>query len=57
MRVLLPVFGSVDKQYLAQADGDRAKRQAIGTYEQSGLSGYVSFALFRASAARCALGH
>ena len=40
--VLLSVFGSVDKQYLAQADGDRAKRQAIGVYEQSGLSGYVS---------------
>jgi len=34
------VFGSSDSQYLAQADGDRQKRRAIGTYEQSGLSEY-----------------
>ena len=33
--------GNADSQYLAQADGDRAKRAAIGVYEQSGLSGYT----------------
>ncbi|KAL7004980.1 hypothetical protein EMMF5_005466 [Cystobasidiomycetes sp. EMM_F5] len=35
------VFGSVDRQYLLQADGDRRKRRAVGVYQNSGLSGYV----------------
>lgn len=36
-----PTLGSADSQYLAQADGDRQKRKAIGVYEQSGLSEYT----------------
>ncbi|PNS18568.1 hypothetical protein CAC42_5107 [Sphaceloma murrayae] len=34
------VFGSADTQYLNQATGDRAKRNAVGVYESSGLSQY-----------------
>jgi len=34
------VFGSADTMYLASADTPRAKRTAVGVYEQSGLSGY-----------------
>jgi alkaline phosphatase len=36
------VMGSVDTHYLAAQNTDRKKRDAIGTYEQSGLSGYVN---------------
>lgn len=35
------VMGSVDTRYLAQQTGDRNKRNAIGVYEESGLSQYV----------------
>lgn len=35
----ITVFGSVDRQYLLQADGDRRKRRAVGVYQNSGLSG------------------
>jgi alkaline phosphatase len=35
------VYGGVDTQYLAAATGDRNKRKAIGTYQNSGLSGYT----------------
>jgi alkaline phosphatase len=34
------VYGSADTKFLAEAKTDREKRNAIGTYEQSGLSGY-----------------
>ncbi|KAK7687957.1 hypothetical protein QCA50_009176 [Cerrena zonata] len=34
------VFGGADTKYLAEQDTDRAKRRAVGIYEQSGLSGY-----------------
>jgi hypothetical protein len=33
--------GGVDTKYLAQAPNDRAKRTAVGTYQNSGLSGYT----------------
>ena len=36
------VFGSADTQYLAAQTGDRAKRGAIGTYQNSGLSQYIA---------------
>jgi alkaline phosphatase len=36
------VMGSVDTQYLAAQNTDRKKRDAIGTYEQSGLSQYIN---------------
>lgn len=35
------VMGSVDTKYLNAQTDDRKKRDAIGVYEQSGLSGYV----------------
>ena len=35
------VFGNADTLFLAMADSDRAKRAAVGVYEQSGLSGYT----------------
>ncbi|KAK1235233.1 hypothetical protein PQX77_001539, partial [Marasmius sp. AFHP31] len=35
------VFGSADKKYLAAQPNDRKKRDAIGVYVQSGLSGYT----------------
>ncbi|KAL0954935.1 hypothetical protein HGRIS_003868 [Hohenbuehelia grisea] len=35
------VYGSADTKYLATQTDDRKKRDAIGTYEQSGLSGYT----------------
>ncbi|KAL0065092.1 hypothetical protein AAF712_007928 [Marasmius tenuissimus] len=35
------VFGSADKRYLAAQTSDRKKRDAIGVYVQSGLSGYT----------------
>ncbi|KAK5941034.1 hypothetical protein PMZ80_006311 [Knufia obscura] len=35
------VMGSVDTQYLAAQETDREKRNAVGVYEQSGLSQYV----------------
>lgn len=35
------VMGSVDTQYLAAQDNDRDKRNAIGTYQESGMSQYV----------------
>nr|XP_019050972.1 hypothetical protein I302_01415 [Kwoniella bestiolae CBS 10118]OCF29902.1 hypothetical protein I302_01415 [Kwoniella bestiolae CBS 10118] len=34
------VFGSADTKYLQQQESDRAKRNAIGTYQNSGLSAY-----------------
>lgn len=34
------VMGSVDTKYLADQDDDRAKRNAVGVYEGSGLSQY-----------------
>lgn len=36
------VFGSADTKYLADQKTDRAKRNAIGTYQNSGLSQYVA---------------
>ncbi|KAJ4373822.1 hypothetical protein N0V83_002561 [Neocucurbitaria cava] len=36
------VMGSVDTHYLAAQNVDRKKRDAIGTYEQSGLSQYAN---------------
>lgn len=36
------VMGSVDTQYLAQQTTNREKRNAIGTYQNSGLSQYVN---------------
>lgn len=36
------VFGSADTNYLAQQGDDRAKRNAIGVYERSGLSQYTT---------------
>ncbi|KAH3920868.1 alkaline phosphatase [Parastagonospora nodorum] len=36
------VMGSVDTHYLAAQNVDRKKRDAIGTYEQSGLSQYIN---------------
>lgn len=36
------VMGSVDTQYLAAQNVDRKKRDAVGTYEQSGLSQYIN---------------
>ncbi|KAK0654870.1 alkaline phosphatase [Cercophora newfieldiana] len=35
------VFGSADTKYLASQDDDRSKRDAIGVYENSGLSQYT----------------
>ncbi|KAK2807461.1 hypothetical protein FQN51_003288 [Onygenales sp. PD_10] len=35
------VTGGVDTKYLNAQDDDRAKRQAVGTYENSGLSQYT----------------
>ncbi|KAH7362643.1 alkaline phosphatase [Plectosphaerella cucumerina] len=34
------VFGNADTKYLAEQEGDRAKRRAVGVYQRSGLSGY-----------------
>jgi arylsulfatase A-like enzyme len=34
------VFGSADTKYLDAQTTDRAKRNAVGVYEQSGLSAY-----------------
>ncbi|UNI19081.1 hypothetical protein JDV02_005298 [Purpureocillium takamizusanense] len=36
------VYGSADTEYLAKQDDQRAKRNAIGVYEKSGLSQYTS---------------
>ncbi|KAF1947225.1 alkaline phosphatase precursor [Clathrospora elynae] len=36
------VMGSVDQHYLAAQNVDRKKRDAIGVYEQSGLSQYIN---------------
>ncbi|KAG6004561.1 hypothetical protein E4U21_000945 [Claviceps maximensis] len=36
------VWGSADTEYLAKQKDDRAKRNAIGVYEKSGLSQYTS---------------
>lgn len=36
------VMGSVDTHYLAAQESDRKKRDAIGVYEQSGLSEYIN---------------
>jgi alkaline phosphatase len=36
------VMGSVDTQYMSAQGSDRKKRDAIGTYEQSGLSQYAN---------------
>lgn len=36
------VMGSVDTHYLAAQDVDRKKRDAVGTYEQSGESQYIN---------------
>ena len=36
------VFGNVDTKYLNEADDDRKKRNAVGTYANSGLSGYIN---------------
>ncbi|KAL0577138.1 hypothetical protein V5O48_004852 [Marasmius crinis-equi] len=35
------VFGSADKEYLAKQTTDRKKRDAVGVYVESGLSGYT----------------
>lgn len=35
-------MGSVDTHYLAAQESDRKKRDAIGVYEQSGLSEYIN---------------
>ncbi|KAK3359333.1 alkaline phosphatase [Lasiosphaeria hispida] len=35
------VFGSADTKYLAEQDGNRKKRSAVGVYEASGLSQYT----------------
>ena len=37
----LDVFGSADTEYMAAQEDDRAKRNAIGVYERSGLSQYT----------------
>lgn len=34
-------MGSVDTKYLNEATGDRKKRNAVGTYQNSGLSQYT----------------
>lgn len=34
------VFGSADTEFLKAQNNDRAKRNAVGVYEQSGLSAY-----------------
>ncbi|QIX01551.1 hypothetical protein AMS68_007068 [Peltaster fructicola] len=36
------VFGSADTEYLNKATGDRNKRKAVGTYQNSGLSQYIN---------------
>lgn len=36
------VFGNVDTKYFNAQTDDRAKRNAIGPYERSGLSGYIN---------------
>lgn len=36
------VFGSADTVYLNEAEGDRKKRNSIGTYQNSGLSQYIN---------------
>jgi alkaline phosphatase len=36
------VAGSVDTKYLAEAKGDRNKRNAVGTYQNSGQSQYIN---------------
>ena len=41
MRRTCSVYGSADTKYLKEQQGDRAKRNAIGVYERSGLSQYV----------------
>jgi hypothetical protein len=35
------VWGSADTKYIQEKDDDREKRNAIGTYEKSGLSQYT----------------
>jgi alkaline phosphatase len=35
------VFGNVDTKYFTEQKDDRAKRNAVGVYGESGLSGYV----------------
>ncbi|PPJ55189.1 hypothetical protein CBER1_05709 [Cercospora berteroae] len=36
------VFGNVDTKYLNEKTDDREKRNAVGIYERSGLSGYIN---------------
>ncbi|KAF2176226.1 alkaline phosphatase-like protein [Zopfia rhizophila CBS 207.26] len=36
------VMGSVDTKYLAAQNADRKRRNAVGTYEKSGLSQYIN---------------
>jgi len=36
------VMGSIDTHYLAAQPADRSKRDAVGVYEQSGLSQYIN---------------
>jgi alkaline phosphatase len=36
------VFGSVDTKYMDAQDNDRDRREAVGTYERSGLSQYIN---------------
>lgn len=36
------VMGSVDTKYLAAQNADRKRREAVGVYEQSGLSQYIN---------------
>jgi len=36
------VMGNVDTQFLNQAEGDREKRNAVGTYQNSGVSQYTN---------------
>jgi len=37
---IVDVYGSADTQFLAAQNSDRAKRTAVGTYQNSGLSAY-----------------
>lgn len=40
--MVLDVFGSADTKYLSEQTTDRKKRNAIGTYQNSGLSQYTN---------------
>lgn len=40
--IVIDVFGSADTKYLSKQKTDRQKRNAIGTYQNSGLSQYTN---------------